>query len=119
MGKSNSNGAGNTWSAATRDMVVTSINKGQLPILGVLAIVLSVAWRLPEDRLAKLVEDIFASLNSGELIGYTLFVVTLIAWYFHSRYMRKTFSKEYERIGKEKSNLQSSAAGVKFPSSDR
>jgi hypothetical protein len=108
-----------TWAQATRDIVVTSINRGQLPILGMIAVALLVLYRLPEGDVGKIALEVIESLKRGELWAYLVELATVIAWYVHSRAMRKAFSEEAERIGREKSRVQSQAAGVEFKSSNR
>ena len=108
-----------SWAQACRDIVVTSMNRGQLPILGMIAIVLVLVWKLPEEKATELIFSIFHALQEGALIGYVLFIATVAGWYFHSKWMRKMFSEEAKRIGKEESGLQSALTGDKFPSSNR
>lgn len=110
---------GYTWAQAVRDIVVTSINRGQLPILGMIAVALLVLYRLPEGDIAKLALEVVESLRRGEFWAYLIELATVVAWYVHSRAMRKAFSDEAERIGREKSRVQSQAAGVEFKTSNR
>ncbi len=108
-----------SWAQAFRDVVVTSMNRGQLPVLGMISVALVLIWRLPEERAAELVFSILAALRRGELLAYVLLVFTLAGWYLHSKWMRKMFSAEAKRIGREKSGLQSQLTGENFKSSDR
>ena len=108
-----------SWAQACRDIVVTSMNRGQLPVLGMISVVLVLIWRLPEDKAAELVFSILAALGRGELLAYIFLALTLAGWYFHTKWMRKMFSQEAKRIGREKSGLQSQLTGENFKSSDR
>jgi len=110
---------GVTWAQAARDVFIAAINKGQLPILGIILIVLLVVWRMPPDDLVHLTNEVVNDLASRELLGYAISLIFCIGWYFHARWMRRDFSQEYERIGREKSEAQSKAAGKKFPSSEK
>ena len=83
---------GITWVQAVRDIVVTAINRGQLPVLGFVALALLMVYRLPEAAVAELFKDILDSLRNGALTGYGLWVVTIGFWYWHARSMRKAFS---------------------------
>ena len=38
--------------------------------------------------------------------GYILFIIMIFIWYKHNKSMRKKFSTEFRRVGKEKSLLQ-------------
>lgn len=108
-----------SWAQAFRDIVVTSMNRGQLPVLGMIAVAMLLIWRLPEEKAGELVFSILAALGQGELWAYVFLVLTIGGWYLHSKWMRKMFSAETKRIGREKSDLQSQLAGEKFKSSDR
>ena len=107
------------WSQALRDMVISSINRGQLPILGFFIVLVALIFRMPADDVSKLVLDIFTSMKHGETISYPLLIASLFGWFSHARWQRKEFSKECARIGKEKSDLQSKLANRKFKSSDK
>lgn len=88
-------------------------------MLGMIALAMVLIWRLPEEKSAELVFSILAALGRGELFAYVFLVLALIGWYLHSKWMRKMFSEEAKRIGREKSGLQSQLTGEKFKSSDR
>lgn len=108
-----------TWAQAIRDMIVTSMNRGQLPILGALGLAGLLIFRMPEDDISTLVFEILSSLKTGELWAYVAEFFTLGAWFAHAKIMRKMFSKEAERIGVEKSKIQNKATGVNFKSSNK
>ena len=117
--KTTRNSGSMSWAQACRDIVVTSMNRGQLPILGMIAVVLVLVWKLPEERATELVFSLLHALLEGPLVGYALFIITVAGWFFHAKWMRKMFSEEAKRIGKEKSGLQSALTGDKFSSSNR
>lgn len=108
-----------SWAQAVRDMVVTSMNRGQLPILGTIGVVLLLISRMPEQDISRLVFEIFSALRSGELWAYVAEFGTVGAWFVHAKLMRKMFSEEVERIGREKSAIQGKAARAKFNSSNK
>lgn len=107
-----------TWAQAARDITVAAINKGQLLPLGVIAIILLIIWKLPENEVLAFGRDFLDMLRKGEMISYPICGILAFGWFFHSRSMRKRFSDEFKRIGTEKSDLQIKAAGVNFESSD-
>lgn len=108
-----------SWAQAVRDMVVAAINKGQLPIFGFFLVILMLIYKMPEGDVAKLVFEMLSSLKKGEFVAYILLILSVSGWIYHARIMRREFSIEAKRIGREKSNLQSQLAGVKFISSDQ
>ena len=95
-----------TWAQAFRDIVVTSMNRGQLPLLGVMGLFGLVLWRLPDRDISGLLFAFLRGLKSGFFFGYVLALALAFSWYFHSKRMRREFSRECERIGHEKSDLQ-------------
>lgn len=117
--KSNQSRGTVSWAQAVRDMVIASINRGQLPILGIIGIATVLTFRLPEQDISRVVFEIVAALKKGELWAYVLEGLTLFGWFTHAKVMRKIFSAEAERIGCEKSKIQSKSAGVEFKSSDK
>ncbi|UJB17601.1 MULTISPECIES: hypothetical protein [Lysobacter] len=106
-----------TWAQAVRDIVVASINKGQLPVLSLSAVLLLIVYRMPVDKVAELAFKLIEHLQSGAITGWLLMVLVTGGWFFHSKHMIKQFKSEHDRIGQEKSQLQHQAAGEKFPSS--
>ncbi|BCO32863.1 hypothetical protein TspCOW1_29660 [Thiohalobacter sp. COW1] len=108
-----------TWAQAFRDIVIAAMNRGQLLLLMVVAVVIIPVWKMTPEESSRLVFDVLENLKNGSILGYILFVSTVLGWFFHARAMRRIYSNEYRRIGKEKSAIQSKAAGAKFKSSDR
>lgn len=94
------------------------MNKGQLPLLGVIGIVGLIVLRMTPEKVDALAQRIIDALENGSLVGYFLLVVTIAAWYLQARSARIEFSTEFRRIGVEKSDVQSKAAGEQFQSSD-
>ena len=43
-----------SWARAFRDIVVTAMNRGQLPVLGVMSIFMLILWRIPEQDLSTI-----------------------------------------------------------------
>lgn len=107
------------WAQAIRDMVVASIDRGQLPIFGLFMVMLIFAWRMPADDLSRLIFEILGMIKEGDIYGWASCSIALLGWFMHAKHMRSEFFKEAERIGKEKSALQSKVAGVAFQSSEQ
>jgi hypothetical protein len=80
-----------TWAQATRDVLIAAINRGQLPALCLgLAVVLMV-WKLPDDYVGPLFNRVLSKLEDGGLLGWVLFLATLLTWYVHARKIRNAF----------------------------
>lgn len=107
-----------TWAQAVRDITISSMNKGQLPVLGVLGFLILALWRIPPPDVTMLLLQIIENLKNGMLGGYALSFLLILGWFFHAKKMRTEFSRECQRIGQEKSDLQGSLSGAEFNSSD-
>ncbi|WP_371194211.1 hypothetical protein [Glaciecola sp. SC05] len=107
-----------TWAKAFRDIVVSSINKGQFPLVALFLLLVIISWRIPSEVIGKVVEDVMYSGNRG-IYGYILSLIIALVWFVHSKKMRREHSDELERIGTEKSKLQSKASNRNFKSSNQ
>ena len=72
-----------------RDVLVAAINKGQLPPLFAGVIFLVMIIKMPDADVSRLAFEIVQDLKTLHLLGYFLFVVTLIFWYLHAQSMRR------------------------------
>lgn len=106
-----------TWAQAFRDIVIASMNKGQLPVLAVFMLIGLLIWKLPETEVLKLWGVLIDKLSNGELLSYPLLGFVTLGWFYHSRRQRRHFLAEYERIATEKSELQEKLTGTKLKSS--
>lgn len=97
---------------AIRDIFLAAINKGQLPILGVIAILAIIFARLPQDKLGDIVDKILTGLSDLSLLGYAFAVAIAAAWVLHAKMTRAVHYRETDRIGKEKSDLQQILIGA-------
>lgn len=95
-----------SWAQACRDVLVASINKGQLPwvVIGIMGVI--AALRVPEEALGRLLEKIVEDLHTAHLLGWALSVIATVAWFLHSRYQTRVYSAELERVSEEKTRLQ-------------
>lgn len=97
-----------TLAQAIRDVLITAMNRGQLPLLFILACCFLVLCRLPVEQLSSLVFEIIQGLKDGYLIGYGLFIITVILWYWDGRKVRKKYSalsNQYQKL-QQKSQKQ-------------
>ena len=89
-----------------RDVLIASVNKGQLPvaIFGLFFVILAI--KMPSEQAGKLIFDLLDLVIKGKLLGYVLFVCAIFGWLIHTKRQRRTIAKEIKRIGKEKTKLQ-------------
>jgi hypothetical protein len=103
-----------TWAQAVRDTAIHSMNKGQLPVLGLIALLLLALWKYPPDRLATIAES---TLLRALIASLAFNIALIIAWFLHSRSIRRSQAKELDRIGQEKSSLQEQVTNRKLSTS--
>lgn len=117
MAKNRNNNYG--WAKAVRDIVVTSINKGQLPILGVISIFLVILIRIPPQDISTILNKIINHLVDNELWSYPFLFITCSGWFIHAKIMRTNYTKETNRMSIEKTKLQNLLTKKTFKSSEQ
>ncbi|RAP57346.1 hypothetical protein [Oleiagrimonas sp. MCCC 1A03011] len=106
-----------TWAQAFRDIIIAAMNKGQLiPVLLGLALLIWMV-RVSPDELSKFGYRCVELIVHHHVLGYVLWIMTLLGWVMHARFAKGTTDAESSRIGKEKTALQERIAGGKLPSS--
>lgn len=108
----------NLWDTLT-SVFVTSMNKGQFPAAIIGLILVIVVSRLPPEDLSALAFAVKNDLVSGALLGYVVALLTTTGWFFHARWQRKTIYLEMQRIGKEKSKIQTETFELGVKSSEQ
>jgi hypothetical protein len=102
-----------------RDIVVTAIVKGQFPLVLFGFCVVIVLLKLPQRDISYFVRDFYLNLKEAYLVGYVLFGITTLGWFFHARYQRKLHAAEIDRIASDKSKLQEKLLGKKLKSAKK
>lgn len=100
-----------TWAQTCRDIVVASINKGQLPLVILGAVLLLLIWRMPEPQVGDLVNRLLDGLETGWLVGYLLWLTTVGVWFVHARHQQRVMALEIARLSDERSKLQETLGG--------
>ena len=107
----------NLW-GALRDVLIASLNKGQLPLMLIGLILLVFAFRLPSDNLLNFLNGIIATLVERCTIGWWVSFGMFILLFLLTRWQRRIHTREVERISKEKKELQEILIGRNLPSSN-
>jgi hypothetical protein len=105
-------------SQALRDVLIASINKGQFPVAALALILILALMRMPDDDVSRLMFRLLDLMESGRLGGYVLWAGTLAGWLIHSRFQRRTFTAEMERVVRERTELQVRLLGNRVKSSE-
>ncbi|TYL43480.1 hypothetical protein FDP13_05885 [Dickeya sp. ws52] len=95
-----------TWAQAWRDVMNKAISSGQIVPTSIAIVLMIAFWRMPESELSPLMNRILDGLSNRELLGWILLGLALCVWSWHSSVMRRRFSAEVNRIGKEKTRHQ-------------
>lgn len=101
-----------TIAQAVRDIVIASMNKGQLPLVFIGFYVLVILIRIPDTEILHFLENFALALKNSCYWGYVMFILVTFGWFFSAKQMRKMHSDECHRIGKEKSSLQEKLIGL-------
>lgn len=107
-----------TWEQAFRDIVITAMNRGQFPILVVGAVIFVLIYRLNANQSFQLLKEFISKLEDFSILGWVLWVLTIGLWVVYAKKVRKNFSVEMSRVGREKSKAQEKASRRKLPSSN-
>jgi len=101
-----------------RDVLVASINKGQLPVALLGFIIVVVILKMPGGEVAKLVLRLVDVSERKWVIGYVVAIALALCWYFHARYQRRYFTGEMNRLSRERTALQEKMLGEHVKSSE-
>lgn len=108
----------NFW-AMVNNVVLRAIGRGQLPLLGVISIIILILWRMPSEDLSQLIRDIFTVAIAKYLLGYIIAIVAIIYWNRSSKKMRRAHAAEISRLADEKTKLQNLLLDKRVESSER
>ena len=106
----------NGW-VALRDISTAAISKGQLPILIFGLVILLLVYKLDNNAASQVFNKILELLATAHLLGWLLSIIFLVAWLFHGRFQRKTFTDEISRLSEERNKLQAKLDGNSVESS--
>src|SRR5687767_7016706 len=99
------------WTAI-RDIFVFSMRKGQLPVLGVIALVGLVLYKTPPDYFPTLWAKIFELKGLLFIVSVTGNVALLVGWAIHLRVQRRWFKEESDRIVEARNEVQQKQIGT-------
>jgi hypothetical protein len=94
-----------------RDVLVASMNKGQFPIAALSLVFIIMVIKMPSSDVAKLVFRLLDGAEATRAAGWILFLLTVAAWYMHSRMLRRRCAMELGRVTSERNRLQRTTLG--------
>ena len=101
-----------------RDVLIASINKGQFPVAFLGFIIMVVILKMPGQDVSTLVFRLLDASERKWAIGYVTAVLLALCWYFHASYQRKFFTREMQRLSRERTALQERMLGKQIRSSE-
>ncbi len=95
-------------------VLITAINKGQLPAAGLTIVAIVLAVKIPPQEIGKIVSQLFDMVVLGNFVGYILFLMTLLLWYLHNKRERHRSETELRRVSWERDKFQRLVLGDKL-----
>ena len=83
------------------------------------AIIFVLIHRLDANQSFQLLKEFISKLEDFSIMGWLLWVLTIVLWVVYAKNVRKKFSLEMSRVGREKSKAQEKASHRKLPSSNK
>ena len=101
-----------------RDVLIYSMDKGQAPLIIIGAIFIIMLLKVPDNYLPTLVDRIIKRITDGYLVGYTLWIVSVVGWYINVKLVLNFKNKEIDRVADERNFYQQKCIGGKIESSE-
>ena len=101
-----------------QNVLIASINKGQLPFAGIILFVLILLIKYPQDKIPTLVENLFNISTFNSIFGWCIGIFTTFSGYYINKRQRREHTKEIQRLSNQKKSLQEKINGGKLPSSN-
>ncbi len=106
------------WAEAARDFLIFCAGKGQLPLGGVIVIVLAIVGRASTEAVDALLSSTIDGFRHGWLVGYGLALVFIVCWTIHIGWTNKIKDAEIDRISKERDAAQKDSMDADIQSSE-
>jgi hypothetical protein len=106
-----------TWADVANNVLMKLISTGQLPLVVLLAIIGFLVYRTPSENIPQVWAAPGEMLDKRSGLGYGLGLGSSVGWAVHTKYQRKKFEKELERISQERNEAQQLHFNKKLDSS--
>jgi hypothetical protein len=105
------------WPDVVNNIVLRLISTGQLPIILALLVVGLMVFRTPPDHIDDAWRILRTLIARRSGLGYGLATVSSGGWIIHTRYQRRRFEKEHERMADARNEAQQAHFKKKLKSS--
>jgi len=106
-----------TWPQVINNFLLRLTSTGQLPFVAIILLLVFMVYRTPPERIADVWVILAQMLEKRSGLGYSLFAFTGGGWIVHSRYQRRRFEKETNRVIEERNEAQQRHFDKKLKSS--
>jgi phosphotransferase system glucose/maltose/N-acetylglucosamine-specific IIC component len=101
-----------------QNVLLASLNKGQLPGMFVGLYMLILIIKLPTNEVSDIIREIITISKVNSILGWVLAVIVTLVSYYLIKRLRINHTNEIKRITNKKQELQEKLAGKKLPSSN-
>ena len=101
-----------------RDVLIQSMSKGQLPVAGMILLLIVVILKMPGEDVSQLATEVVRLLVKGWLLGWVLAGALAIGWFVHTKKQRQLIVKELDRLSDERNEWQRKFINDKVRSSE-
>jgi drug/metabolite transporter (DMT)-like permease len=108
-----------TWAEVANNVLMKLVSTGQLPAVILLVILGFLVYRTPAENTAQVWVVLGQMLDKRSGLGYALGLASTAGWAIHTRYQRKRFEKELERVSEERNQAQQANIKKRLDSSKR
>ena len=108
-----------TWAEVANNVLMKLASTGQLPLVVLMLILAFLVYRTPPENIAQVWVVLGQMLDRKSGLGYALGLVSSAGWAIHTRYQRKKFEKELERVSEERNQAQQLHFSKKLDSSKK
>ena len=95
-----------TWAEVANNLLMKLISTGQLPLVILLLVLGFLVYRTPSQNIAEVWVVLGQMLDRKSGLGYGLGLASSAGWAIHTRYQRRKFEKELERVTEERNQAQ-------------
>jgi len=108
-----------TWAEVANNVLMKLISTGQLPLVILLFFLGFLVYRTPQENIAQVWVVLGQMLDRKSGLGYALGLASSAGWAIHTRYQRRKFEKELERVSEERNEAQQLHFNKKLDSSKK
>lgn len=106
-----------TWPDVINNFLLRLVSTGQLPFVAFILFLGFLVSRTPAQNIGEVWRLLTEMIDRRSGLGYGLATLSSAGWVIHTRYQRREFEKEHERIAKERNEAQQTHFENKLKSS--